>query len=167
MSAVGNKSITQPPSLRTIARFECKKQRMMDRLTPAARSQNMSRVKGANTNPELVVRRLLHRMGLRFRLHARCLPGTPDIVLQKHRTVIFVNGCFWHRHTGCHRASTPATNFERWRDKFARTMQRDAEAIAALEQAGWRSLVVWECELKDSTALERRLSRYFNMKAGR
>jgi DNA mismatch endonuclease (patch repair protein) len=139
----------------------------MDRLTPAARSRNMSRVKGANTSPELTVRRLLHRMGFRFRLHSRRLPGTPDIVLRKHRTVIFVNGCFWHRHSGCRRASVPATNIERWRNKFARTVQRDAEALASLQSAGWRSLVVWECELRDLEALERRLSSYFNVQVER
>lgn len=130
---------------------------LMDRLTTVARSALMSRVAQANTIPEKRVRRLLHRMGLRFRLHRRDLPGTPDIVLPGRRTVILVHGCFWHRHEGCPRASTPATNTERWRLKFERNVARDAAARMALEMLGWRVLVVWECELKDETALENRL----------
>nr|WP_264306194.1 very short patch repair endonuclease [Rhizorhabdus wittichii] len=129
----------------------------MDRLSTKARSALMSRVKQANTAPELRVRRLLHRNGLRFRLHRRDMPGTPDIVLPSRRTAIFVHGCFWHRHQGCPRASTPTTNPERWRLKFERNVTRDGEACTALHELGWTVLIVWECELKNEAELEKRL----------
>jgi DNA mismatch endonuclease (patch repair protein) len=107
------------------------------------------------------VRRILHRNGLRFRLHRRDLPGTPDIVLPSRRTVIFVHGCFWHRHKGCSRASTPTINSERWRLKFERNVARDAETHAALRELGWTVLVIWECELKNEAELENRLRNRF------
>lgn len=129
----------------------------MDRLTAVERSALMSRVAQANTKPEKRVRQLLHRNGFRFRLHRRDMPGTPDIVLPSRRTAIFVHGCFWHRHAGCRRATTPATNPERWRLKFERNVARDAAACEALNALGWCVLVVWECELRDEPALERRL----------
>lgn len=122
----------------------------------------MAQVKGRNTGPEKAVRSLLHRMGYRFRLQRADLPGKPDIVLPKHRTVIFVHGCFWHRHTGCKRASMPAANSDYWKRKFERNVTRDAQNRIALESGGWRVLVVWECELRDLTALQVRLSDYFN-----
>ena len=130
---------------------------MMDRLSASTRSALMSRVKQADTAPEMRVRRLLHRNGLRFRLHRRDLPGTPDVVLPSRRTVIFVHGCFWHRHQRCSRASTPTTNPERWRLKFERNVARDGEACAALRELGWTVLIVWECELKNEAELENRL----------
>lgn len=123
----------------------------------------MSRVKQANTAPEMRVRRILHRNGLRFRLHRRDLPGTPDIVLPSRRTVIFVHGCFWHRHQGCSRASIPTTNPERWRLKFERNVARDGEASAALQELGWTVLIVWECELKNEAELENRLRDRFSL----
>lgn len=121
----------------------------------------MSRIRGSNTAPELRVRKILHALGLRFRLHRRDLPGTPDIVLPRFHTVIFVHGCFWHRHGGCSRASTPGSNVERWRRKFARNTARDDEARSALEAAGWRVEVVWECQSRDVSALTARLAQMF------
>ncbi|MCW3835045.1 very short patch repair endonuclease [Sphingomonas canadensis] len=135
----------------------------MDRLSAAARSALMSRIGQANTSPERRVRRILHRNGLRFRLHRRDLPGTPDIVLPSRLTAIFVHGCFWHQHKGCRRASLPSTNPEKWRDKFERNVARDAAAYAALGELGWQVIVVWECELKNEAALERSLRDRFTL----
>ena len=129
----------------------------MDRLAAGTRSALMSRVKQVDTAPVMRVRRILYRNGVRFRLHRRDLPGTPDIVLPSRRTVIFVHGCFWHRHEGCSRASTPMTNSERWRLKFERNVARDGEACAALHELGWTVLIVWGCELKNEAELEKRL----------
>ncbi len=120
----------------------------------------MRQVKGRDTSPEKIVRSLLHRMGYRFRLQRDDLPGKPDIVLPRFKTVVFVNGCFWHRHSGCKRATTPATNVDYWQTKFARNVARDARNQAELEKMGWRVVIVWECELKDKTTLEKRLDDY-------
>jgi DNA mismatch endonuclease (patch repair protein) len=119
----------------------------MDKVSPATRSAVMARVKGRDTGPEKRLRSLLFRQGFRFRLHKADLPGTPDIVLPRYRTAVFVHGCFWHRHAGCRRASTPASNVAYWERKFRRTVERDAAVAAALEALGWRVVVVWECEL--------------------
>nr|WP_244616617.1 very short patch repair endonuclease [Youhaiella tibetensis] len=121
---------------------------MMDSLSPEHRSWNMSRIRGGDTKPELRLRSLLHRAGYRFRLHAKDLPGKPDIVLPRFRTAIFVNGCFWHRHPGCRFATTPSTRPEFWQTKFNGNVERDARNQATLEAAGWQVMVVWECELK-------------------
>lgn len=123
---------------------------MTDTLTRERRSWNMSRILGKNTKPELALRSLLHRNGYRFRLHDRRLPGSPDIVLPKHRTVIFVNGCFWHRHEGCAKAYKPSSRTEFWSAKFEATIARDAEKSSELRQQGWNILAVWECELQSS-----------------
>lgn len=120
---------------------------MVDRLTREQRSFNMSRVRGKNTKPELVVRRALHAMGYRFRLHRRDLPGSPDIVLPKHRTAVLVHGCFFHGH-GCDLFRWPAQNEAFWREKIGGNMARDAKALEALRSSGWRTLVVWECAVK-------------------
>ncbi len=117
----------------------------------------MSKVRGKNTRPEKLVRSLLHRMGFRFRLHRKDLPGRPDLVLPKYKTVIFVHGCFWHRHPGCKKASTPKSNTAFWEDKFEKNVARDARVAEALRHSGWNVLVVWECELKDLDALAARL----------
>lgn len=106
----------------------------------------MSGIRGKNTKPELIVRCHLHKAGLRFRLHAR-LPGKPDLVFPKYRAVVFVHGCFWHRHAGCRYATTPANNAAFWQDKFAANVRRDAVVRKQLRQAGWRVLVVWSCKL--------------------
>lgn len=108
----------------------------------------MSRIKGRDTKPELWLRSLLHKAGFRFRLHGPNLPGRPDIVLPKHRTVIFVNGCFWHRHEGCRFTTMPSTRPEFWQNKFEGTINRDRRNRGLLEEAGWKVVTVWECDLK-------------------
>jgi DNA mismatch endonuclease, patch repair protein len=118
----------------------------MDILSVEQRSERMRRVRQAGTKPELWVRRLLHAMGFSYRLHRRDLPGRPDIVLPSRRAAIFVHGCFWHRHQGCSRATTPKTNTEYWLPKFADNAARDSRVVSALEAAGWRVRVVWQCE---------------------
>lgn len=117
----------------------------------------------ANTKPELIVRSLLHSFGLRFRLHRKSLPGSPDIVLSKHHTAIFVHGCFWHRHPGCKYATTPKTRQEFWIPKFEGNVARDARKEAQLQELGWRVLIVWECETKDLVALSVRLRHEFGL----
>ena len=121
---------------------------MVDTLTTAQRSERMSRIRSTDTKPELALRKALHRLGFRFRLHGRGLPGKPDIVLPKYHTAIFVHGCFWHRHKGCKVASTPKSNTEFWVEKFERNVRRDAVASEQLEAAGWRVAIAWECELR-------------------
>ena len=133
---------------------------MTDRLTPQQRSALMARVRGKDSAPELVVRRLLHAMGWRYRLHAGDVPGKPDIVVRGRRRAIFVHGCFWHRHEGCRRATMPATRVEFWTAKFAANVERDRRVFEALRLAGWNVLVVWECELKDREALAVRLNTF-------
>jgi DNA mismatch endonuclease (patch repair protein) len=131
----------------------------MDRLTKAERSWNMSRIRGRDTSPERAVRSILHRLGYRFRLHSRKLPGRPDVVLPRYKTVVFVHGCFWHRHSGCPFAYTPKSRIEFWSQKFAANVERDRLASKQLRALGWRVLVVWECELRDARALSQRLDR--------
>src|SRR3954468_7400909 len=116
----------------------------MDSLTREHRSWNMSRIKGRDTKPELLVRSILHRMGYRFRLHQNQLPGRPDVVLTRHRTVVFVHGCFWHRHHRCRYAYTPKSNIAFWSEKFRLNVARDARVRQLLRSMGWRVLVVWE-----------------------
>lgn len=108
----------------------------------------MSRIRARDTGPEILLRSLLHRAGFRFRLHAKGLPGKPDIVLPKYHTAIFVHGCFWHRHEKCRNATTPSTRTEFWQAKFNGTVERDKRNTAALEATGWTVITVWECELK-------------------
>lgn len=122
---------------------------MADHLTPEQRSWNMAQIKGKNTKPELIVRSMLHRMGYRFRLHRKNLPGKPDIVLPKYKTIIFVHGCFWHRHEGCKGCTTPKSNTEFWQEKFDRNVANDHKHQREIEVLGWKVIVVWECELKD------------------
>lgn len=121
---------------------------MVDRIPKQRRSWNMSRIKGKDTKPELAVRSALHCAGYRFRVNRKDLPGKPDIVLPKFRTVIFVHGCFWHRHKGCKMSYSPKSNVEFWQEKFSATVARDKKAISALEISGWRVIVAWECEIK-------------------
>lgn len=131
----------------------------LDILTREARSALMSRIRGTNTKPELVVRRLLHSGGYRFRLHRRDLPGTPDIVLPKYRMAVFVHGCFFHAHRGCKLAYTPKTRTDFWRSKFADNRRRDARVKTLLRKAGWTPIVVWECETERPDEVARRLNR--------
>lgn len=120
---------------------------MVDRLTPDQRRLNMSRVRAKDTRPEMTVRRLLHSLGFRFRLHRRDLPGRPDIVLPRYRAAIFVHGCFWHGHD-CSLFRMPATRTEFWAAKIAANRRRDGDAVSGLRDAGWRSLLIWECALR-------------------
>jgi len=132
---------------------------MTDNMDQARRSWNMSRIKDRNTRPELLVRSALHRLGYRFRLHRQDLPGTPDIVLPKHKTAIFVHGCFWHRHAGCKYAYSPKTRVDFWQRKFLENVRRYERQEQELTQMGWRVHVVWECETSDAGNLIATLSR--------
>jgi DNA mismatch endonuclease (patch repair protein) len=134
----------------------------MDRLTPEQRSLLMSKVRGTNTAPEIKVRRALHAMGMRFRLHRKDLPGKPDIVLPKFRLCIFVNGCFWHQHKGCSRSKLPTTNRKFWKNKLGRNQERDQEVDDKLHSKGWNSEVIWECETKSALKLIDRLAEIFS-----
>jgi DNA mismatch endonuclease (patch repair protein) len=115
---------------------------------PETRSYNMSRIRGKDTKPEVKLRSLLHKAGFRFRIHDSRLPGKPDIVLPRYKSVIFVNGCFWHRHEGCRYCTTPATRKDFWDKKFSGTVERDRVKKQQLEETGWDVFIVWECELK-------------------
>jgi DNA mismatch endonuclease (patch repair protein) len=130
----------------------------MDSLSKEKRSWNMSRIRSKNTKPEMQLRSLLHLMGYRFRLHVNSLPGTPDLVLTKYRTVIFVHGCFWHRHSGCKYAYNPKSRVEFWTHKFEQNVSVHQRAVHALEALGWRVSVIWECELVDVDSLRQRIS---------
>ena len=137
---------------------------MADKLTPERRSWNMSRIRGKNTKPELLVRKLLHSKGYRYRLHGTArggkLPGRPDLVFAARNKVIFVNGCFWHFHDCRVGQHAPQANAEFWETKRTRTRNRDASQLLQLEREGWEVLTVWECELKDRSALELRLDAF-------
>ena len=126
------------------------------------RSKNMAAIKSKNTNPQIKVRKLLHSLGYRFRLHKKELPGSPDIVLKKYKTVIFVHGCFWHRHKECKYATNPKTREEFWNKKFLSNIERDIKVRERIKAAGWKSIVVWECELKDIQKLKKRLIPLFD-----
>lgn len=123
---------------------------MVDTISKEHRSWVMSRIRGKDTGPEKLMRSLLHRAGYRFRLHDKKLPGRPDIVLKKYRTVVFVHGCFWHRHPGCRKTTTPSTRTEFWKTKFDKTVERDRRKAKELEAMGWRVITVWECELESA-----------------
>lgn len=126
---------------------------MADHVSVKKRSQIMAAVGSKNTAPELKVRSMLHRLGYRFRLHVRTLPGKPDIVLPRHHKVILVHGCFWHGHPGCSRSARPASNNEYWRMKLERNLRRDAQVKEELEALGWNVLVVWQCEARAEARL--------------
>lgn len=138
--------------------------RRLDPLTPKERSQQMALVRGRHTGPELAVRRALSRLGYRYRLHARGVPGRPDIVLPQLRSVILVHGCFWHRHRGCSRTRVPKTRVAFWTSKFAENVTRDRSVRARLARAGWRSLVIWECLSERAQILEARLVAFLERK---
>lgn len=131
----------------------------VDSSITAARSRNMAAIRARDTSPELKVRSLLHHLGYRFRLHRRDLPGSPDIVLPKHRTVVFVHGCFWHRHRGCRYTTTPKTRADFWARKFERNVERDHGQQKQLKEMGWSVMVIWECELRDLPSLRSRLEQ--------
>ena len=135
---------------------------MTDNLTPDQRSYAMSRIRSTNSKPEIVVRRLVHAMGFRFRLHRRDLPGSPDIVLPRHRRAIFVHGCWWHRHSCRYGRPKAKTNADYWNGKLERNVERDRRSLQRLRRAGWRVLVVWECQTRDTHRLGRRLTRFLH-----
>lgn len=139
----------------------------MDTLTKQKRSWNMSRIRGRDTAPERAVRSLLHRMGYRFRLDRTDLPGRPDIVLPKYRTVIFVHGCFWHRHRQCKYAYTPKSRQEFWQSKFDANVRRDQRVRRKLVALGWHVIVVWECQIKAADALASSLDRNLRSRASK
>ncbi len=122
----------------------------------------MAQITGRNTGPEVRVRKVLHRLGYRFRLHRSDLPGCPDIVLPKHHTVVFVHGCFWHRHAGCKLAYLPKSRTEFWNKKFEANIHRDQNAVETLVHLGWRVLVLWECQTKDDTVVETAIHEFLN-----
>lgn len=122
---------------------------MADTFSREKRSEIMSLIRSKNTKPEIIVRKWLHRQGFRFCLHSKKLSGNPDIALPKYKTAIFVNGCFWHRHEGCKKATVPVSNANAWVRKFEATVSRDKKHIDFLEEAGWKVLTVWECEVAD------------------
>lgn len=133
---------------------------MADRITRERRSANMAAIKGGNTQPELAVRRLLHAMRVGYRLHAKALPGRPDIAMKGRRKIIFVHGCFWHRHEGCRFAYTPKSRTAFWKEKFAANVARDERNLVALKRLGWDVMTVWECEAVDANVLRDRIMSF-------
>ena len=133
---------------------------MTDIFDPEKRSEIMSRIRGRDTRPEMIVRRIAHGLGFRFRLHRKDLPGRPDIVFPRHQAVIVVHGCFWHRHPGCKRASSPKTREGYWQNKFEDNVVRDKRNETALRDLGWKVMVIWECETKDHEAVAARIESF-------
>ena len=133
---------------------------MADTLTPVRRSALMSNVKGKNTDPEMRLRKALHRRGYRYRLHTKILPGRPDISFPGRKIAVFVHGCFWHRHPGCKKSTTPKTRTSFWKRKFSDNVKRDRRNLDALEKLGWRTMVIWECETEDLQNLIPRIEQF-------
>jgi DNA mismatch endonuclease (patch repair protein) len=133
---------------------------MADIFTKDKRSEIMSRIKGVNTKPELIVRSLLHRLGYRFRLHRKDLSGKPDIVLPRHKKVIFVHGCFWHGHKGCKRSSIPSSNTEFWETKITKNVERDKAKTRELRRQGWKVLILWQCQIKDADNVVKKIKKF-------
>ena len=138
---------------------------MADNLTAEQRARNMSNIRSHHSKPEKLVRSLLHRLGYRFRLHSRSLPGNPDIVLPKYSAAILVHGCFWHRHPGCRGCTTPKTNLDYWLPKLEGNAERDKRHKKALAELGWKVLIVWECEIRNRERLKRKLLRFLKSSA--
>lgn len=134
----------------------------MDTLAPGQRSARMALIRGKDTKPELLVRRLVHSLGYRYRLHRRDLPGTPDLVFPRHAKVIFVHGCFWHRHKGCALARLPKSRGEFWLPKLEGNAERDTRNNRALRQLGWGMMTIWECQLRNTAKLTDRIRRFLN-----
>jgi len=139
---------------------------LTDRISAKHRSWNMSRIRSEDTSPEMRVRSFLHRQGYRFRVHVKKLPGSPDILLPKHRTAIFVHGCFWHRHLGCKQGAyfpkDPKQGVAFWKEKFAKNVERDLKNREDLEKAGWTVFVVWECETKTDEQISNALINFLS-----
>jgi DNA mismatch endonuclease, patch repair protein len=134
----------------------------MDKLTPELRSRNMSRIGSKNTKPEMLVRRLVHGLGYRYRLHAKDLPGKPDLTFRSRKKVIFIHGCFWHQHTECREGRTPSSRESYWAPKLGRNVQRDGEHLGELKRLGWRALVLWECQLHSRSKIERKVRAFLD-----
>ena len=134
----------------------------MDTLDPQQRSVRMALVRGKDTKPELIVRQLVHRLGFRYRLHGRDLPGTPDVVFPRRGKVIFVHGCFWHRHAGCGLARLPKSRGEFWSAKLVGNVDRDSRSVRALRRLGWGVMTIWECQLSNTARLASRIWRFLN-----
>lgn len=134
----------------------------MDIWSKEKRSKVMARIKSKHTNPELIIRSLVHRLGYRYRLHWKNLPGKPDLVFAKRRKVIFINGCFWHRHKNCKFAQIPKSNIEYWKIKFEQNQKRDARNQEKLKKLGWSILVLWECQIKNIEALRGKIKRFLH-----
>ena len=137
---------------------------MTDHITPAKRSENMRAIRSKDTSPEKRVRSVAHRLGLRFRLHRKDLPGSPDLLFPGKKIALFVHGCFWHRHKNCPRATIPKTNTDYWTGKFARNVERDAGNRKKLEEAGWKVLVIWECQTKNREDVQTFFRENFSIK---
>ena len=133
---------------------------MADIYSREKRSELMSKVRSVSTKPERIVRKTLHASGFRFRINQKDLPGKPDIVLPKHKTVILVHGCFWHQHKNCPKSKLPSTNKEFWKVKLTGNLERDKRNIKELKKAGWRVLVIWECEVKNDSYITK-LNKFF------
>lgn len=138
-------------------KHSCVFHKAMDILNAEQRHRNMQAIKSKNTGPEIVVRRLLFSLGYRYQLYRHDLPGTPDMALPKYRTVIFVHGCFWHRHKGCKYTTSPLTNKERWRQKFQENIRRDKRQNKLLRQQNWNILIIWTCEIKNLAKLRQKI----------
>ncbi|MGI8545219.1 MAG: very short patch repair endonuclease [Aridibacter sp.] len=135
---------------------------MADNLTAEQRKRNMTAIKSRHTKPEIIVRSIIHRLGFRFRLHDKKLPGKPDIVLNRHKKIILVHGCFWHMHD-CKRGNvTPKTNTEYWQKKRFKNVERDSQNLTAYKKEGWKVLTIWECEIKDLDKLKNKLLKFLN-----
>jgi len=135
---------------------------MSDVFSPEMRSKIMSRIRSKDTHPEIMVRKILHRMGYRFRLHVDNLAGTPDIVLPRHRKVIFVHGCVWHGHPGCNKSKRPSSRKDFWNKKINKNIERDRKAIEELSSSGWKVLTIWECQTRKKKELEDILKNFLN-----
>ncbi len=135
---------------------------MTDTISREQRSKVMALVRSKDTKPEMAVRKLVHRLGFRYRLHGQKLPGRPDLVFKKRKKVIFVHGCFWHRHENCKHARMPKSNTEFWIEKLNQNKIRDDKNLETLAQLGWKSLIIWECEIRDILELEKRIIVFLN-----
>ena len=140
---------------------------MADTLTPEQRRRSMSRVAHTNTGPEQIVCSALHNLGYRFRKNVSSLPSSPDIVLSKYRTAIFVHGCFWHQHKGCPRSVRPKSNTEFWNEKLDRTINRDKRSLRKLRSMEWKAIIIWECELKNIDRVIQKLNRFIGRQEDR
>lgn len=137
---------------------------MADKLSKERRSENMQKIRSKDMKPEMAIRKLVHSLGYRYRLHGKILPGKPDLVFASRKKVIFVNGCFWHQHkkAGCSDARLPKSNLDFWLPKLERTQQRDKEHIKTLKEMGWKVLIIWECQIKDINHIKKKIIKFLD-----